>query len=108
MGAGRDRRPVGSWDVAVIKRYIYNILLSLDQHLNVFLLGDPDESISGRAGRALLSGRPKIWVVWIARVIDQHAYALVGEVDHCINAVEHEENPGHKELWSWIKPLEGE
>lgn len=48
----------------------YNLALSVDQFVNVILLGDPDESISGRLGRAMASGRPKWWVVPFAYFVD--------------------------------------
>lgn len=82
-------------------QYIYNILLGADQMLNAFLLGDPDEGISGRCGRAMVSGRPIFFVPYLAKVIDWFARVLTGEVNHCLNAIEHEEFPMEKELWSW-------
>jgi len=35
----------------MIKQYLYNILLSLDQLLNTILGGDPDETCSSRVGK---------------------------------------------------------
>lgn len=87
----------------MIGQLYYNLLLGCDQFLNVLLLGDPDESLSGRTGRAILSGRPKFWVKPLGRMVDSLAYVLAGEVDHCKNAVEPEERPFEKELWSWVK-----
>ena len=84
-------------------QYIYNLGLGLDQFINVLLLGDPDESLSGRMGRALISGAPKWWVIPAAKVLDSVVLALFGERNHCLNAVEQEERPKEKELWSWIK-----
>lgn len=86
-----------------LRQFLYNLLLGSDQFLNVLLLGDPDESLSGRTGRAILSGRPKWFVIGFEKSIDKLAYVLVGEIDHCKNAVEPEERPLEKELWSWIK-----
>ena len=31
--------------------FIVNILLTIDQAINVLMLGDPDETVSSRAGR---------------------------------------------------------
>jgi len=87
----------------MMAQFLYNLVLGMDQFLNVIILGDPDESLSGRTGRAILSGRPKWFVKPFQKVIDGLAYVLAGEVDHCINAVEPEERPFEKELWSWIK-----
>jgi len=85
-----------------LKQYAYNLALSLDQFLNTILLGDPDESISGRCGRAILSNKPKFWVPMLARVIDLFFYVTFNERDHVLNAVEPEETH-EKELWSWIE-----
>lgn len=35
----------------LVRQYIYNILIGIDQLINAILLGDPDESISSRVGR---------------------------------------------------------
>jgi len=35
----------------MIKKYIHNILISLDQLVNTLLGGDPDETISSRVGK---------------------------------------------------------
>lgn len=84
-------------------QFIYNLFLGIDQFSNVLLLGDPDESLSGRTGRAMLSGRPRFFVRPLYVFIDYFALALFGEVNHCLNAVEHEERPYEKELWSWVR-----
>ncbi len=39
-----------SW-ITLIGRYLYNVVLSVDQLGNSLLLGDPDETISSRIGR---------------------------------------------------------
>lgn len=43
-----------------LKRYFWNILVSIDQLLNTILAGDPDMTISGRAGRAVNEGRCRL------------------------------------------------
>lgn len=35
----------------MLKKYLYNILISLDQLGNTILGGDPDETISSRLGK---------------------------------------------------------
>jgi len=87
----------------MIAQLLYNLGLGLDQFTNVLLLGDPDESLSGRLGRAKLSGRPKYWVEPMAKVNDKIWKFVTGEENHCVNSVEPEERPFEKELWSWIK-----
>jgi hypothetical protein len=82
--------------------YLYNLALAFDQFMNALLLGDPDESISGRTGRALASGAPKWWVPFLAKHIDWMFLHLFGERNHVANAVELNEEYSH-ELWSWKK-----
>lgn len=86
-----------------LTQYFYNLLLAYDQFLNAVLLGDPDESISGRTGRALVSGRAKWWVPSLGRIIDFIFLLLAREPNHVKNSIEPEERPMEKELWSWIK-----
>jgi hypothetical protein len=84
------------------KQYIYNLLLAFDQFINVILLGDPDESISGRCGRAIKSNNPKFFVIPLAKFIDALFLVIFNEKNHILNAIEDEEC-NSKELWSWIK-----
>lgn len=86
-----------------LKQYFYNVGLGLDQFVNVLLLGDPDESLSGRLGRAQLSGRPKWFVPPIVKFNDWLWFVIRKEINHSVNAVEPEERPHEKELWSWVK-----
>lgn len=86
-----------------LKQYAYNIGLGIDQFANVILLGDPDESLSGRLGRASFSGRGKWFVEPLRKLNDALWFAIRGETNHCFKAVEPEERPHEKELWSWIK-----
>jgi len=51
-------------------QYLYNVALALDQFINALLLGDPDDSISGRVGRAERTGKPKWFVPYLASFID--------------------------------------
>ena len=86
-----------------MRQYVYNVFLAMSQFLNSLLLGDPDESISGRLGRAYLSGRPKWWVTPWMTFVDWMFVMLFGEIQHCIKSVEYGEEHA-KELWSWIEP----
>ena len=90
------------FSVEFVGKYLFNLLLSLDQLLNVILLGDPDDSLSGRCGRAVLSGRPKFWVTPLMHVMDFLFLTLAGEENHCLSSVEPEELM-KKELWRWSK-----
>jgi hypothetical protein len=89
--------------VKFLKQYFYNLLLGADQWINTILLGDPDESLSGRTGRAMASGKPKWFVPAFARLVDWLLFSLVEERNHVKNSIEPEERPLEKELWSWIK-----
>lgn len=40
-----------------MKKYSYNLLLSLDQFINALLGGDPDETISSRLGKWAKAGK---------------------------------------------------
>lgn len=84
-------------------QFLYNLILSLDQLLNVLLLGDPDESISGRTGRAMASGKPKRFVPVMASFLDWLFWVIFKEENHVQNAIEPEERPHEKELWRWVR-----
>jgi len=82
--------------------YLFRLLLGIDQMANVVMVGFPDESISGRLGRAHLTGKPK----WFARrgriVVDWIFLSIFGERDHCVNAIEPEDNfHDRPEFWKW-------
>ena len=61
-------------------RYVVNTLLGLDQFANTIIGGDPDETISARAGR--LRNRPG-WkqLAWTLDKIEKN---------HTVNAIMHE------------------
>ena len=83
-------------------KYGFNIAVSIDQLGNVIMLGDPDETISSRLGRAILSGRPKWFVPSFAALVDFIFYKLDNQESHCLNSIEHEK-AYDSEIWSWIK-----
>lgn len=80
--------------------YLANVFLALDFFLNAVLLGSPEDSISGRLGRAIQSGKPKWFVKPIASVVDYVALHIFGQKDHCINSISSVEDV-YRELWSW-------
>ncbi len=67
----------------MIKRYIRNVLIALDQLANAVLRGDPDETLSSAAGKARNAGRR--WGCVLCRVLDWI------DSDHCNKAIEHDE-----------------
>lgn len=89
---------------SMIQRLGFNMLISVDQFGNVALLGDPDETISSRAGRAHLSGKPIVFASMMRKFVDKLFHVLFGERDHCVNAVEEKAYGYEKEIWDWITP----
>ena len=66
-----------------LKRYIWNNLLAIDQLANALLGGDPDETISSRAGKRLMENdRIAIVLCWFLDFF---------ESDHCHKAIETDE-----------------
>jgi len=49
----------------MIKRYIINILISIDQLFNTIAGGDPDETISSRLGKYYKGTWFEIFVDWL-------------------------------------------
>lgn len=68
------------------KRWLWNILVSLDQMLNTLLRGDPDETVSSRAAKARQRGRR--WGCVLCRCLDWL------DPGHCAGAVELDEGAG--------------
>ena len=59
------------WLLSWIGRYIYNVVLSVDQLGNSLLLGDPDETISSRIGRIKRKWGGTIpWTRPVAKITD--------------------------------------
>ena len=81
-------------------QWVYNVLLAISQLASAILGGDPDESISGRTGKASLAG--KLWFVkfqepvinWI--FLDPISDKSEG---HCRKSIEKDE--GKKQIWNW-------
>jgi hypothetical protein len=89
---------------SLIKKAGFNMLVSVDQFGNVVLLGDPDETISSRTGRAVMSERPVWFIKYLHASIDKMFHILIGQKNHCVDAVEKEDH--NEEIWSWIKPIQ--
>lgn len=67
----------------MVKRYLWNILISLDQLGNALLAGSPDETISSRAGKAMREG--KAWGCVLCRFLN------LFENEHCAKSIEPDE-----------------
>lgn len=77
-------------------QYIFNLGLHMSQGISVILGGDPDESISSRTHKAAETGH---W--WFKMYQEPFINWLMGDKDHCKNALEPEE--GAKQIWTWGK-----
>ena len=74
--------------------YIRNVLVLADQAVNtVFFLGDPDETISRRAGRAMNKG--SLWGCVLCQILD----AI--DPRHCHKAVERDDE-GYNSVFSML------
>lgn len=79
-------------------RYIFNILVSIDQLANVLLLGSPDETISSRTSRSIKSGNAPMWVIYFGKFIDGLFWLI--QRDHIRKSLEVDEDQ-RGELWEW-------
>lgn len=70
--------------MAAITRYLWNLLIALDQLANALLAGDPDETISSRMGKAVREGRC---------VLCRFLCGLLHRIDpnHCRKSIEEDE-----------------
>lgn len=69
-----------------MKRYLFNILIALDQLLNALAKGDPDETISSRAGKYVVRGRG-----WFPCQLCKLLDIVFRQKDHCKNSIELDE-----------------
>ncbi|OLN24857.1 hypothetical protein DVDV_3850 [Desulfovibrio sp. DV] len=67
-----------------LARYCWNILLGLDQFLSVLTGGDPDETVSSRAGKAAAAGSQG------GRLLECGLDAVFG-AGHCRGSIEADE-----------------
>lgn len=66
-----------------IKKWIWNILISIDQLANTLTGGDPDETICSRAAKAMRE--KKVWGCILCKLLDFY------EKDHCVKSLEEDE-----------------
>ena len=70
------------------KHYLFRILISLDQFLNVLLLnGKEDHTISGHVGYKVYLGDRKFWYV-VSIIIDTVFWF---DAEHCFSSIEWDE-----------------
>ncbi|WP_454731500.1 MULTISPECIES: hypothetical protein [Cupriavidus] len=66
-----------------MRKYLLNLLIAIDQGANTLLGGDPDETISSRAGKGQAEG--KRWACVLCRFLDWF------ERGHCTKSIERNE-----------------
>lgn len=72
----------GALMIKKIGKYLFNILVSIDQLANTILGGDPDETISSRVGKLR---KKRVWAEFIASILDRFDYK------HSERAIEEDE-----------------
>ncbi len=72
-------------------RYVWNLLISIDQLFNAIFGGDPDETISSRLGK-IITDRPESCVacVYICKVLHWI------DPNHCVKVIE--DDRGDREI----------
>ena len=89
----------GNVYVFLLKRYIRNILISLDQTLNVITFGDEVETISSRLGKSQRGDFGKLHKALsypLAKLVDFIADKFFNDPNHCFTNIE--ENTGNDAL----------
>lgn len=62
-----------------LKRYLHNIFVGLDQFINAVMFGDPDETISSRAGRVFPRTKWTKFIDWLMFYQSNHCYRSIEE-----------------------------
>ena len=65
-----------------IKRYFWNILISIDQFVNTLFAGDPDETLSSRMGKHENDCTICYWICRLLSLVDHR---------HCQKSIEADE-----------------
>ena len=73
-----------------MKKYAWNILISIDQLFNCLCAGDPDETLSSRMGKYVKRGRG-----WIPCRICNLLDVIFKQKNHCLNNIEIDEGEGN-------------
>ncbi|MDX8383560.1 MAG: hypothetical protein R8M45_05725 [Ghiorsea sp.] len=66
----------------MMKQYIFNLLISIDQLANTIIGGDPDETISSSCGKRVTTCKTCKWLCILLNKIDKR---------HCKDAIEEDE-----------------
>lgn len=84
--------------MGIIRQYLLNCLMAVDQFISTVLGGHPDDTVSQRLGRAQISGGGKA-IRLCADLVDAAAFILVKEKEHCVRSLSGRTDA--KELWNW-------
>ena len=68
----------------MIKLYFKNLLIGIDQLANTIIAGDPDETISSRAGKNVKAGKKGPWK-WLCLILNKF------DKNHCQESIEEDE-----------------
>ena len=74
-----------------LRMFVVNVLLAIDQFVNVLMFGDPDETLSSRAGRVWPDSEWRMFIDWL----------MFWQTDHCHKAIEKDE--GKRDLLFPVK-----
>lgn len=66
----------------MLRRWIWNVLIALDQLVNAILFGDPDETMSSRMSKRRSTC---LFCGWVCRLLD------VLDPGHCARSIEPDE-----------------
>lgn len=71
----------------MLGQWLRNVLVSIDQMINALLGGDPDETISSRAGKAIATRSMQQAGIW--HVLCRMLHWI--DPNHCPDSIEHDE-----------------
>lgn len=73
-----------SLGASTMKRYFWNVAISIDQFFNTILAGDPDETMSSRMGKRLAQRTCALCkaVCWLLDRV---------QINHCVRSIEPDE-----------------
>lgn len=68
----------------MLRAYVWNLFVALDQLLNTIAFGDPDETLSSRMGKTIRENRCLAcrWICWLLGKFDRN---------HCNKTIETDE-----------------
>jgi len=82
--------------VSKLKKYFWNILISIDQFVNTVFGGSPDETISSRLGKWAKNGKNKQGIrKYIYKVVN--FIVEIFEKNHFKKSIEEDE--GDRDIW---------